>query len=84
MRRMYQMANANQTSRKNEVGVQLPDILILPSAPPADGDMSMLTLDYFIKKEDGHELDYFGSLTNPALKTNLQLSLTGLELCQFK
>jgi hypothetical protein len=42
--------------------------------------MSKLTPDYLIKKEDDHELDYFGSLINPALKTNLELGLNSLEL----
>ena len=81
MRRMFQKkkSNANKTSEKNEAVIQLLSTLILPSVPPVDGDMSTLTPDYFqvIKKEDGHELDYFG---RPALKTNLQLGLNGLEL----
>jgi hypothetical protein len=73
------ISNANKTSRKKEAVVQLISTLILPSIPPADGDMSKLTDAYFIKKEDAHELDYFCSLINPVLKTNLQLSLNCLN-----
>jgi hypothetical protein len=58
------VSNATKTSRKNEAVVQLLSTLILPSAPPADGDMSKLIPDYFIEKEDAHELDYFGRLIN--------------------
>ncbi len=78
------VSNANKTSRKNEAVVQILSTLILPSAPPADGDMSKLTPDNLIKKEDAHELYYFCSLINPALKINLQHSLNCLELCQFE
>jgi hypothetical protein len=46
--------------------------------------MSKPTPDCLLKKEDGHGLDYFGCLINPALKTNLHLSLNGLELCIFE
>jgi hypothetical protein len=49
------VSNANKASRKNEAVepvVQILSTLILPSAPPADGDMSKLTPDNLIKKED--------------------------------
>jgi hypothetical protein len=64
MRRMFQMLT--RLPRK----VQLLSTLKLPSAPPADGDMSKLTPDYFVKKGDDHALDYFSCFMNPVLETS--------------
>jgi hypothetical protein len=53
------VSNANKTSKKNEAVVQLLSTLILAFGPPAHGDMtdmSTLTPDYFIEKEDGQSL----------------------------
>ena len=78
------VSNAKKTSRKSEAVVHLLSTLVLPFAPPVDGDMSKLTPEIYFKKENDNELDYFSRLINPALKTNLQIGLNGLELCQFE
>jgi hypothetical protein len=76
--------NASKTSKKSEALIHILSVLQLPSAPPADGDMSKLTPDSFIKTDGDLELDFFGRIINPALKANLTIGLNGLELCQYE
>jgi hypothetical protein len=76
--------NGKKTARKNETLIFLLSTLALPYSPPQDGDMSKLTPETFIRKENDHELDYFNRLINPVLKNNLQICLNGLELSQFE